>query len=126
MAFYDGCCGLCAKARESLEAEATQLPITFLAYQSPEMAALFPELLALRPDQQIIVLADNGAIYQGDSAWLMLLWATDRWRSLAETLAAPAYRGLVKRVVTSISDRRLAISKLLGLRLPQAASPHPG
>jgi len=112
-AFYDGDCGLCAWCRDWLGRQAQLLPIVFLPYQSDEALRLCPRLRELHPEREVVVMADTGEIYQGDAAWITLLWATARWRSLAVDLSRSALRGLARRVIHAISENRLSLSRLL-------------
>ena len=119
-AFYDGECGLCAAARRWLSTQPLLVPIRFTPYQSDEARRICPVLPDLHPEREIVVMADTGEIYQGDAAWITLLWATAEWRSVAVDLAAPALRGMARRVVESVSANRLTLSRWLGLRRTQA------
>ena len=111
--FYDGECGLCRRCREWLAAQAAYLPLEFHPFQSEEARRLCPDLLQFQPDQQLIVLSDEGGIYAGDQAWLMCLYALREYRGWASTLATPALRPLAQRLCLLISHNRLALSQLL-------------
>lgn len=124
-AFYDGECGLCAAGRRWLMDQRQLVPIFFYPYQSPEALEICPVLPDLNPEREIVVMADTGEIYQGDSSWITLLWATAEWRSVAVDLSAPALRGLARRVVESVSQNRLTLSRWLGLRREYAVPPLP-
>jgi len=123
-AFYDGECGLCAACRRWLSNQPQLVPIRFLPYQSDEARRLCPGLAGLRPEREIVVMADTGEIYQGDGAWITLLWATANWRSIAVDLSASEMRGIARKVIEAISENRLTLSKWLGLKRgePVAAS----
>ncbi len=112
-AFYDGACGLCGACRSWLGAQPQWVEIAFLPYQSEEARLLCPVLDALKPDEKIVVMADTGELYQGESAWLILLWATKAHRQLSATLASPGLRHLAGYFVEAISTNRLSISRLL-------------
>lgn len=115
-AFYDGECGLCSAGRNWLSNQPQLVPIHFLPYQSEEARQLCPELPNLNPDREIVVLSDTGEIYQGDAAWITLLWATAHWRSIAIDLSKPGWRGMARKVIEAISENRLSLSKWLGMR----------
>jgi predicted DCC family thiol-disulfide oxidoreductase YuxK len=116
-AFYDGACGLCQQCRTMLTKEGQIIPVIFLPYQSLDALHLCPVLYSLEPHRQIVAMTDTGDIYQGERAWLLLLWATHRWRDLSYTLAGPMFRGLVTKAVELISKNRLGISRVLKLFL---------
>ena len=116
-AFYDAQCGMCTKARNRLSAEPTHLDVEFVALQSDTAK----ELLGTHYDEkqlrkEIHVLADNGDLWVGADAWILLLWATCRWRSLATTLSNPVFKPVVKKVVSLISENRFRISDLMKLK----------
>jgi predicted DCC family thiol-disulfide oxidoreductase YuxK len=114
--FYDGECGLCGKARNRLAGMAQQVPLVFIPYQDPEVGRLFPALARLDPDGQIVAMSDTGEIYQGDGAWITILWALRDYRSWALRLARPAWRRHAKSAVHYVSMNRLRWSGRLGLR----------
>ena len=119
-AFYDGECGLCTAARRWFNGQTQLVPVLFLPYQSERARRLCPRLPDLHPDREIVVLADNGEVYQGDSAWITLLWATASWRSLSVDLSSPGMRRMIRPVIEAISDNRLTLSRWLGLRAKSA------
>jgi len=115
-AFYDGECGLCSAGRNWLSNQPQLVPVHFLPYQSEEARRLCPELPELHPEREIVVLSDTGEIYQGDGAWITLLWATLHWRSIAIDLSKPGLRGLARKVIEAISENRFTLSKWLGMK----------
>jgi predicted DCC family thiol-disulfide oxidoreductase YuxK len=114
--FYDGECGLCAKARATLARMAQRVPLVFVAYQDPQVLAVFPALTRLDPDRQVIAMSDSGDIYQGDSAWITILWALRDYRGWAIRLARPGWRRHAKAAVHYLSMNRRRLSARLGLR----------
>ena len=115
-AFYDGECGLCAACRRWLTSQPQLVPVEFLPYQSEAARRLCPGLSRHHPEREIVVMSDTGEIYQGDGAWITLLWATANWRTAAVDISASAVRGLARRVVEAVSENRLTLSKWLRLR----------
>jgi predicted DCC family thiol-disulfide oxidoreductase YuxK len=114
--FYDARCGLCAKFRQWLEAQPKRLAVDFLPYDSPAAARLFPGLLEIGADKDVVVLADDGRWWQGSAAWLTCLWTTHEYRAWSFRLAAPVFRPLVKKAVHLLSENRLTISHLFTVR----------
>ena len=113
--FYDGECGLCGKARLSLARMAQRVPLIFVPYQDPRVQAVFPALARLDPDQQVIAMSDTGDLYQGDSAWITILWTLRDYRSWAYRLARPAWRKHAKAAVHYLALNRRRLSARLGL-----------
>jgi predicted DCC family thiol-disulfide oxidoreductase YuxK len=114
--FYDPTCGLCANFRKWLEARPRHVAIRFLGYNSPAAKQLFPGLDGLAADRDIVVLADDGRWWQGESAWLTCLWTTHEYRPWSFRLAAPIFRPLVRKAVHLLSENRLSLSRLLGMK----------
>jgi len=111
--FFDGECGLCSRCREWLVREPAYLELIFHPFQSREAQRLCPALPRFQPDQQLIVLSDEGGIYSGESAWLMCLYALRDYRGWSQQLAAPALRPLAQRICMLVSHNRLTLSKAL-------------
>ena len=111
--FYDGECGLCTRCREWLGSQHAYLELIFHPFQSKEALRLCPDLPRWRPDQQLIVLSDEGGIYTGEYAWLICLYALREYRGWSERFATPALRPLARRVCLLVSHHRLTLSKTL-------------
>lgn len=117
--FYDEQCELCGRCRAWLTRQPSYVPLEFIPLQSPLVERRYPGLAALRPDQEIIVVSDEGGIYRGGAAWMMCLWATKTYREWSIRLASPALFPLVKKFVSLVSANRLSISTLLSKRSPE-------
>lgn len=87
-----------------------------MAYNSAEALRLFPRMLEVHADQDIVVLADDGRWWQGAAAWLTCLWATHEYHPWSYRMAEPSLLPLVSKMVKLISTNRLRISTLLRLR----------
>jgi len=111
--FYDGECGLCRRCREWLMRQPAYLELIFHPFQSDEAKKLCPNLPRFQPDQQLILLSDEGGIYQGENAWLMCLYALRDYRAWSLRLAAPALKPLAQRICMLVSHNRLSISNAL-------------
>jgi hypothetical protein len=70
-----------------------------------------------KPDAQedLVVQADSGEVWSGDSAWLMVLWALADYRRWSYRLASPGLLPTARRVFAELSAYRCAISCQLGL-----------
>jgi predicted DCC family thiol-disulfide oxidoreductase YuxK len=100
---YDGGCPLCRAAHRWLAGRAQLVPLEFVDARSAGARERYPTLDVLA---DVTVVADTGAVYQGDAAWLVCLWALDGYRSLAVRLAAPRLRPLARRVVNAAAAVR--------------------
>lgn len=107
---YDQQCGFCRQCRQWLEAQPAYLPVSFLSCRSEEVAKRFPGVEAYRPTENLVVVADTGEVYVGDSAWLMCLFALKQYRGWARRLSTPLLRPLARQVFEQISGLRGALS----------------
>lgn len=114
--FYDPACGLCAAFRNWLEIQPKRVEVKFLPYDSPAALDQFPELMGLGPDEDVVVMADDGRWWQGPAAWITCLWVTRDHRDWAFRLAKPAFQPFVRRVVHLLSENRIVLSRLFRLR----------
>jgi predicted DCC family thiol-disulfide oxidoreductase YuxK len=87
---YDAACPLCRRFREWLERQPLLVPVGFVAAGSAEARRLFPTLDHARTLEEVTVVADDGAVWTDEHAWVMCLWATFGHRPLAERLARPS------------------------------------
>ena len=110
--FFDQECKLCRACRRWLMAQDKFLPLEFIAYQSPRARRVCPKLEELDPEKEIVVMADNGQVYQGGSAWIMCLYALRRYRELSFKLAHPMLLPLAKKMCHVVSNHRGRLSRL--------------
>ena len=118
--FYDARCGLCSSVRRWLSAQPAYVRLEFIPYDSPQARQRCPMIDQLHADQEIIVLSDEGYLWQGAGAWVMCLWALRDFREWSQRLASPPMQAIARKVVHLISANRLTLSSLLRLRGDQA------
>lgn len=114
--FYDARCGLCSRFRRWMLDQAAYVRLQFLPYDSPQALRLCPALPGLRADQEIVVMGDDGSLWQGAGAWVTCLWALREYREWSLRLASPAMQQIARSVVHWISSNRIGLSHLLRLR----------
>lgn len=114
--FYDARCGLCSGVRRWLSGQPAYVRLDFVPYDSPEAARRLPGLRHLRADQEIVVMADTGDVWQGAGAWVMCLWALREYRAWSARLANPAMQAMARSAVHWISANRIGLSRLLRFR----------
>jgi len=117
---YDHGCGLCSHLVQWMSRQQSVWELHFVAAGSPESRRLFPELKLPSRPEELIVVGDDGAVYRGESAYIMCLYALDGYRTLAVRMSQPAWRPLARRIFTMISTNRLRISDFLGIRSEEA------
>lgn len=110
---YDGECGLCRRCREWLERQPAWMRLEFLSFQEALKDRRFADVAVLRPDREVVVVADTGEVWQGASAWVMCVWALRGRRSLAEWLARPMWMPVARWVVAWVSGHRRTVSAWL-------------
>lgn len=118
--FYDARCGLCSRFRRWMLEQAAYVRLDFVPYDSPQALRLCPDLPHLRADQEIVVMGDDGSLWQGAPAWVTCLWALRDYREWSFRLATPGMLGIARKVVHWISGNRIGLSRLLRLRGDEA------
>jgi predicted DCC family thiol-disulfide oxidoreductase YuxK len=113
--FHDPRCGMCAKFSTWLTAQPRWVAVEFVDWASDEAARRLPGIREMGAGKDVVVLADDGAWWQGDAAWLTCLWATREYRPWSWRLASPSMRPFLRRAVALLSENRLALSRLLRL-----------
>ena len=112
---YDQDCGLCRRAHEWLAEQSKLVDLIFVPCASDEARGKFPELNHELTKQDLTVIGENGAVFFGPKAWLMVLWALTRYRDWSYRLSSPELLPTTKRVVSTISQNRYQISRVTGL-----------
>ena len=113
---YDPECGLCRRAHEWLADQSKIVELNFVPCASEEARKRYPQLNHDLTKKDLTVVGDeNGAVYFGPKAWLMVLWALVRYRDWSYRLATPELLPTTKRVVSLISQNRYQIGRAAGL-----------
>jgi predicted DCC family thiol-disulfide oxidoreductase YuxK len=112
---YDPECGLCRRAHGWLAEQSKIVELIFVPCASEEARKRYPKLDHDLTKKDLTVVADDGAVYFGPKAWLMVLWALTRYRDWAYRLSAPELLPTTKRVVSVISQNRYQIGRAAGL-----------
>jgi len=113
---YDPECGLCRRAHEWLAEQSKIVELNFVPCASEEAHERYPQLNHDLTKKDLTVIGDdNGAVYFGPKAWLMVLWALAKYRDWSYRLATPELLPTTKRVVSLISQNRYQIGRATGL-----------
>ena len=112
---YDQDCGLCRRAHDWLAQQSKLVNLIFVPCASDEARHKYPELNHELTKQDLTVISENGAVFFGPKAWLMVLWALTRYRDWSYRLSSPELLPTTKRVVSAISQNRYQISRVTGL-----------
>ncbi len=103
---YDSDCRLCRAARHWLDGQRMLVRMRFLPAASPEAKQAYPNLDHDRARQELHVVSDRGAVFRGAHAWVMCLWALERYRPWARLAARPANLPKAERLVHWLATHR--------------------
>lgn len=109
---YDSRCGLCLQLRAWCERQPTLLPVRFVAAGSPEARSLFGDEVGGAPPEELVVIDDQGGVYNDAQAWIMCLWAFEEYREWAERLSSRDLMPLARQVFAGLSRNRHLISRI--------------
>lgn len=112
---YDAECGLCSRIRRWAEGQAAFVELEFVAAQSPTALWRFPTLVGPGRPEELIVVSDEGGVYREDTAWVMVLYATEQYREWAIRLSRPWLLPLAREAFAALTRNRRKVSDWLGL-----------
>jgi predicted DCC family thiol-disulfide oxidoreductase YuxK len=121
---YDDRCGLCSRMRTWLVRQKAFVTLRPVPLHAPGLENRFPGIDAFKPAEQLVVVSDEGVVWRGDRAWIMLLWALRDGREMAQRLSSPSLRPLARKIVETVSSNRLRLSRWLRLP-PETPGPPP-
>ena len=110
---YDAQCPFCLRCRQWLGIQPVFLPLEFVPFQSPELVAPFEGIESFRTKRELLVVGDDGAVYQGSNAIVMLLYALKEYREWAFRIAGRELQPLAARLMNLLTSGRKGISKWL-------------
>jgi hypothetical protein len=99
--YYDARCGLCCSVRDWLQRQRQLIKIECVP--------------ASEPGAELTVIADSGEIWEGDSAWIIVLWALRDYRPWSRRLASPSMLPMARAMFATLSQYRGTVSCRLGL-----------
>jgi hypothetical protein len=99
--YYDARCGLCCAVRDWLVQQRQLVPIVCRPKQDDM--------------QELVVVADSGEIWEGDAAWVVVLWALAEYRHWAQRLSRPMFLAAARGLFARLSAYRGPLSCHLGL-----------
>lgn len=102
-ALYDERCPLCRRLKRWLGEQHTLSAISFLPADSPEARRRFPDLDHPRTTESLTVVASNGAVFEGERAWLVCGWVLPAWQPVAEHFGT-GFRLRFVRAATRLVD----------------------
>jgi predicted DCC family thiol-disulfide oxidoreductase YuxK len=112
---YDPACGLCRRVQGWLADQPKLVELRMIPIKTAGARRRFPELNHEQTSKDLTVISDQGAVYFGPKAWLMVLWSLTRYRDWSYRLASPELLGTTRRVVSLVSQHRYQISRVTTL-----------
>ena len=110
---YDSRCGLCRSLASWLTTQPALIPLYPIPAQSADAARLFPGLASSGPPEELTVVSDQGAVWTGDHAWIMCLYALRYYRHWSRKLASPLLSPLARQAYATLSKHRSSISRFM-------------
>jgi predicted DCC family thiol-disulfide oxidoreductase YuxK len=89
--------------------------LRFVAAGGAEALRLLPPDVANATREDLTVLSSEGGIYQGESAWLMCLWALQGYRQWSVRLSDPRLAPKIREAFQIFSSNRHVLSRWFGL-----------
>jgi predicted DCC family thiol-disulfide oxidoreductase YuxK len=111
---YDASCGICRECRDWLKDQPTFLELELIPLQELDLEKRFPGIEKYRIVEQLLVIDDERAVYQGADAWIMALYALREYRELSLRLSHPLLKPLARKAYETVARNRHALSGLLG------------
>lgn len=119
---FDAECELCVRCRNWLAKEPAFVSLSFIPLQSAEAQRRFHGIEALKPNEQLLVISDDGSVYRGAYAWIMCLWALQNYREYAQRMAHPILLPFARAVCELLSRNRFFLSYALFKSEPDDAA----
>jgi len=119
---YDAQNEFALRCRHWLGDNPSFLPLEFIPFQSPELLAKIPGVEAYKSSHHLLVVSNEGAVYAGPQAFIMCLYALEKYRDWAGRLSTPellpfaagaldifaAHGGTIPRWLDDLDDAELA------------------
>lgn len=111
---YDDECPFCVRAAEWLAGSDRLVDLELLPARSPEAIGRYGSIPWL--GAELVVADDSGNVWAGPAAFLVCLWATRRWRGVADAVVSSDWlAALAMWCFDALSKHRGEIGSLLGL-----------
>lgn len=112
---YDPSCGLCRRVQGWLAEQPKLVELRMIPIKTEGARKRFPKLNHELTSEDLTAISDQGGVYFGSKAWLMVLWCLCNYREWSYRLAAPELLPTTRRVVSLVSQHRYQISRAVGL-----------
>jgi predicted DCC family thiol-disulfide oxidoreductase YuxK len=112
---YDPECGLCRRVQGWLAEQPKLIELRMIPIKTEAARRRYPQLNHDLTREDLTAISDEGAVYFGSKAWLMVLWTLSGYREWAYRLATPELLPTTRKVVSLISQHRYQISRATGM-----------
>ncbi|WP_437286894.1 DCC1-like thiol-disulfide oxidoreductase family protein [Sorangium sp. So ce406] len=109
---YDADCALCVRCRMWMGRQAALVEIEFLPAGSSEAAARFGDVPWLGED--LVVVSDRGEVWAGPAAFIVALWALERYREWSYRLSGDTLSKVAEGFFHALSGNRKWIAGWFG------------
>ncbi|MEO7300724.1 MAG: DCC1-like thiol-disulfide oxidoreductase family protein [Verrucomicrobiota bacterium] len=110
---YDANCQFCLRCRSWLETQPAYFVFKFIPARSSEAHRPLPGIEKYESANELIVVSEDGAVYQGPAAFIMCLYALADFREWSLRLSSPLLLPFARQMFEFISSNRLAVSRWL-------------
>lgn len=110
---YDANCRFCCRCRRWLENQSAYYELKFIEARSPEAGCRFPGIEKFETSNELTVVSEDGAVYQGPPAFIMCLYALLDYREWSLRLSNPLLLPFARQMFDFISNNRVTFSKWL-------------
>ena len=107
---YDPACGLCRRVQGWLAEQPKLVELKMIPIKTDAARRRYPHLNHELTSEDLTAISDQGAVYFGPKAWLMVLWTLCRYRDWSYRLASPELLPTTRRVVSLVSQHRYQIA----------------
>ena len=116
---YDPKCELCERLKDWLLTQRTWIGLAVIPADSERAKKMFPTLETIASANDLVVISDEGQVYLNDRAWIMAMFALEKYRDWAHRLAHPLLMPLARQAFAALSKNRHALSRWLHVADPE-------
>jgi predicted DCC family thiol-disulfide oxidoreductase YuxK len=109
---YDADCAFCQRCAFWIRKQPQYVPIELIPMDSPRAAGI--PLPCRAAAGQLTAIDDEGGVYQGNHAYLMVLWAMREYREWSLRMTSPAFWPLARRALDWLTHNRGTLSAFFG------------
>jgi predicted DCC family thiol-disulfide oxidoreductase YuxK len=109
---YDGDCAFCLQRIAEIKGWDKEQQLTFLPRQAQESEERFPQIAAIKLDDGILFIEDNGRVHVAADAMYQIYLHLPVWRRLAWLYQVPLIKQLCQVVYALIAANRKRLGRV--------------